>query len=318
MKKAIVIGTVLVAAAVAALAPSAGSSASGDVTVLSQRNGLSRWAHVLRLVAARSAPSASARAIRVISNTTPEGTNNLVLALESKGPWVRVRPAVLPNGTTGWVPRKALSPYRGVWTHLVEQGTEDGHAAPTREGDLPCARRRRPLLPAHASGEFYVRMKLTRFTDPMYGPIAFDERPRSQPHRLARRRLHRHPRNGQAPAPARRRLTRVHPAEERRHPPARLADARRNAGHRALSRGARGVRDRLYTPAPLMRLLRAHARTACALVIVLVFGAVASTASARPGALLVAGRRRRRRRGRNWSPVGFEADRPARCSCDRR
>ena len=37
-----------------------------------------------------------------------------------------------------------------------------------------------------------------------------------------------------------------------------------------------------------MRLLRAHARTACALVIVLVFGAVASTASARPGALLVA------------------------------
>jgi lipoprotein-anchoring transpeptidase ErfK/SrfK len=174
MKKAIVMGTVLVAAAVAALAPSVGSSASGEVTVLSQRNGLSRWAHVLRPVAARSAPSASARAIRVISNTTPEGTNNLVLALESKGPWVRVRLAVLPNGTTGWVPRKALSPYRGVWTHLVVNRARRtatllrrGKAifrAPVGVG--------RSYLPT-PRGEFYVRMKLTSFSDPMYGPIAF-------------------------------------------------------------------------------------------------------------------------------------------------
>ena len=37
-----------------------------------------------------------------------------------------------------------------------------------------------------------------------------------------------------------------------------------------------------------MRLLRAHARTACALVIVLVFGAVASTRPRGPGAPLVA------------------------------
>ena len=82
MKKALLTAMVFIAAAVATLAPSAGS-APGDVTVLSERNGLSRWAHVLRPVAARSAPSASARRVAVISDLTPEGTPNLVLALES-------------------------------------------------------------------------------------------------------------------------------------------------------------------------------------------------------------------------------------------
>jgi lipoprotein-anchoring transpeptidase ErfK/SrfK len=173
MKKALLTGTVLIATAVAVLAPSAGS-APGDVTVLSERNGISRWAHVLRPVAARVAPSASARAITVVSNKTPEGTNNLVLALESKGPWVRVRLAVLPNGTTGWVPRTALGPYRGVWTHLVVN-----RARMT----ATLLRRGKPIFRAGVGvgrsylptprGEFYVRMKLTGFTDPMYGPIAF-------------------------------------------------------------------------------------------------------------------------------------------------
>jgi lipoprotein-anchoring transpeptidase ErfK/SrfK len=174
MKKTLLIGTVLAAAAIAALAPSAGSTASGEVTVLSHQNGLTRWAHVLRPVAARSAPSASARTIGVISDTTPEGTNNLVLALESRGPWVRVRLAVLPNGTTGWVPRQALSPYRGVWTHLVVNRARMT-ATLRRRGKVIF---RAPVgvgrsyLPT-PRGEFYVRMKLTGFTDPMYGPIAF-------------------------------------------------------------------------------------------------------------------------------------------------
>jgi lipoprotein-anchoring transpeptidase ErfK/SrfK len=173
MKKALLTGIVLVAAALATLAPSAGS-APGELTILSERNGITRWAHVLRPVAARSAPSASARRITVISNVTPEGTRNLVLALESMGPWVRVRLAVLPNGTTGWVPRAALGPYRGVWTRLVVNRARmtatllrRGKAifrAPVGVG--------RSYLPT-PRGEFYVRMKLTGFTDPMYGPIAF-------------------------------------------------------------------------------------------------------------------------------------------------
>jgi lipoprotein-anchoring transpeptidase ErfK/SrfK len=169
MKKALLIVTVLIAV----LAPSAGS-ATGEVTILSERNGISRSAYVLRPVVARAAPSASARKVTVISDMTPEGTDNIVLALESRGPWVRVRLAVLPNGSTGWVPRSALGPYRGVWTRLVVNRARltatllrRGKAifrAPVGVG--------RSYLPT-PRGEFYVRMKLTGFSDPMYGPIAF-------------------------------------------------------------------------------------------------------------------------------------------------
>jgi lipoprotein-anchoring transpeptidase ErfK/SrfK len=173
VKKALITGAVIVSAATSALAPGA-ASAPGESTILSERNGISRWAHVLRPTAARAKPSRSARTITVVSNRTPEGTNNLVLALESRGPWVRVRLAVLPNGTTGWVPRRALGPYRGVWTRLVVNRARmtatllrRGKAifrAPVGVG--------RSYLPT-PRGEFYVRMKLTGFDDPMYGPLAF-------------------------------------------------------------------------------------------------------------------------------------------------
>jgi lipoprotein-anchoring transpeptidase ErfK/SrfK len=173
MKRALITAAVVVSAAVTALAPGA-ASAPGETTVLSERNGISRWAHVLRPTAARVSPSRSAKAITVVSDRTPEGTNNLVLALESRGPWVRVRLAVLPNGTTGWVPREALGPYRGVWTRLVVNRARmtatllrRGKAifrAPIGVG--------RSYLPT-PRGEFYVRMKLAGFDDPMYGPIAF-------------------------------------------------------------------------------------------------------------------------------------------------
>jgi lipoprotein-anchoring transpeptidase ErfK/SrfK len=173
VKRALITGAVVVSAAVTALAPGA-ASAPGETTVLSERNGISRWAHVLRPTAARVAPSRSAKAITVVSDRTPEGTNNLVLALESRGSWVRVRLAVLPNGTTGWMPREALGPYRGVWTRLVVNRARmtatllrRGKAifrAPIGVG--------RSYLPT-PRGEFYVRMKLAGFDDPMYGPIAF-------------------------------------------------------------------------------------------------------------------------------------------------
>jgi L,D-transpeptidase catalytic domain len=173
MKRALITGVVVVSAAVSALAPGAASS-PGETTVLSERNGLSRWALVLRPAAARVAPSRSARVITVVSDRTPEGTKNIVLALESRGAWVRVRLAVLPNGTTGWMPRAALGPYRGVWTRLVVNRARmtatllrRGKAifrAPVGVG--------RSYLPT-PRGEFYVRVRLSGFNDPMYGPIAF-------------------------------------------------------------------------------------------------------------------------------------------------
>jgi lipoprotein-anchoring transpeptidase ErfK/SrfK len=173
MKRGLVTGALVATVVLTALAQGA-ASATGDTTVLSSKGGLTRWAHVLRPVAARSAPSGSARVITVVSDQTPEGTDNLLLALESRGPWVRVRLAILPNGSTGWVPRTALGPYRGVWTHLI---VSRSHMTATlfRRGKVIF---RAPVgvgrsyLPT-PRGEFYVRMRLTGFSDPMYGPIAF-------------------------------------------------------------------------------------------------------------------------------------------------
>jgi hypothetical protein len=173
MKRGLLTAALVGTVVLMALAQGA-ASATGDTTVLSEKGGLTRWAHVLRPVAARTAPSRSARAITVVSDVTPEGTANLVLALESRGSWVRVRLAVLPNGTTGWIPRSALGPYRGVWTHLVVNRARMT-ATLFRRGKVIF---RSPVgvgrsyLPT-PRGDFYVRMKLTGFTDPMYGPIAF-------------------------------------------------------------------------------------------------------------------------------------------------
>jgi lipoprotein-anchoring transpeptidase ErfK/SrfK len=173
MKRGLVTAALVATVVLTALAQGA-ASATGDTTVLSSKGGLTRWAHVLRPVAARSAPSSTARVITVVADQTPEGTDNLLLALESRGSWVRVRLAILPNGSTGWVPRSALGPYRGVWTHLIVSRSRRT-ATLFRRGKVIF---RAPVgvgrsyLPT-PRGEFYVRMKLTGFSDPMYGPIAF-------------------------------------------------------------------------------------------------------------------------------------------------
>jgi lipoprotein-anchoring transpeptidase ErfK/SrfK len=173
MKRGLITAALVAAVVLATLAQGA-ASATGETRVLSSKGGLARWAYVLRPVAARSAPARSARVVTVVSDVTPEGTDNLVLALESRGSWVRVRLAVLPNGTTGWVPRSALGPYRGVWTHLVVSRARMT-ATLFRHGKVifrvPVGVGR-SYLPT-PRGEFYVRMKLTGFSDPMYGPLAF-------------------------------------------------------------------------------------------------------------------------------------------------
>ena len=71
----------------------------------------------------RAGPAAGAAAVAALATRTPEGTAGIVSVL---GPardaagrvWVRVRLPVLPNGTTGWVPRGALGGYGTVDTRL--------------------------------------------------------------------------------------------------------------------------------------------------------------------------------------------------------
>jgi hypothetical protein len=152
--------------------------------LLRDARAVSRWAPVVRGVEVRAAPAARSAGIAELEPETPEGTTNLVLVLgeaERAGElWVHVRLPILPNNRTGWIPRRALGGYQFVHTHLVVSLTRltatlfhDGKAifrAPVGVG--------RPYWPT-PTGEFYVREKLTRFSSPFYGPLAFGTSARS-------------------------------------------------------------------------------------------------------------------------------------------
>jgi lipoprotein-anchoring transpeptidase ErfK/SrfK len=145
----------------------------------------SLWAPVRRRVFARSAPARAAAVVATVPSRTPEGTRNVV-AVAARGAdragrrWVRVRLAVLPNGSTGWVPRAALGGYGTVATRLdvdlqllTATLYRDGDAvltAPIGVGE--------PTFPT-PQGRFYVRNKLTRYRSPVYGPVAFGTSARS-------------------------------------------------------------------------------------------------------------------------------------------
>jgi lipoprotein-anchoring transpeptidase ErfK/SrfK len=146
---------------------------------------LAHWAPVRRAAVVRAGPTAAAPAVATLEETTPEGTRNLVLVL-ARGPgrldhpWVRVRLPVLPSGTTGWVPRRALGGYETVRTRLVVD-VERLRATLYRDGRVV---QRSPVAVGMAGwetprGEFYVRNRLTRYRSPVYGPIAFGTSARS-------------------------------------------------------------------------------------------------------------------------------------------
>ena len=143
-----------------------------------------RYAFVMRRVVARSAPDRTARPVAKLLRLTPERTTNLVLALDGRrtasAVWIRVRLPVLPNNTTGWVPRRTLSDWKVVRTHLVVDQSRLT-AILYRLG--------RPVFFARVGvgkqhwptprGEFYVRNQLYGYDDPFYGPIAFGTNARS-------------------------------------------------------------------------------------------------------------------------------------------
>lgn len=146
--------------------------------VLSEPGRLARWAHVERSVAARAEPRVDARRVARLRTLTPERTPELVLLLERKEVagrlWVRVRLPILPNGSTGWVPRSALGAYREVRTHLVVE-RKRLRVSLVRSGRtifrarIGIGARRWPT----PGGEFYVRSRLAGFDAPLYGPLAF-------------------------------------------------------------------------------------------------------------------------------------------------
>jgi lipoprotein-anchoring transpeptidase ErfK/SrfK len=163
----------------------AGTPAPGDAFALSGPGGVSRWAYVRDPIRARAEPSSSARVVGRLPAITPEHVQNLTLALQGKiDPrgrfWVRVRLPMLPNGSTGWVPRSALGAFQKVTTRLVIDRTLF-RATLYKRGrvvfrtHIGVGKSHWPTPP----GEFHVREKLTGFKDPIYGPLAFGLNARS-------------------------------------------------------------------------------------------------------------------------------------------
>jgi hypothetical protein len=151
---------------------------------LSDPTGATRWAPVLHATVARAKPTVHSAPVGPLPNRTPDGTTNIVVAdgeSDASGtPWVHVSLAVLPNGTEGWVPRSALGGWSFVETRLVIDRArltailfDAGHVVfRARVGvGVPAT----PTPP----GTFYVRDRLTGFTNPMYGPLAFGTNARS-------------------------------------------------------------------------------------------------------------------------------------------
>jgi lipoprotein-anchoring transpeptidase ErfK/SrfK len=163
----------------------ASALAVGTPQPLQDEPHLSRWSPVVVATTARRAPAAGAAAVGLLATTTPERTTNIVPVLgraqDASGRlWVRVRLPVLPNGTTGWVPRTALGGYTLVRTRLVVDRARltatllrDGN--PIFRADVGVGR---PEWPTPA-GEFVIRNRLTRFANPFYGPLAFGTSARS-------------------------------------------------------------------------------------------------------------------------------------------
>jgi hypothetical protein len=137
---------------------------------------------VERATPARRRPGAGAVA-GTLARLTPDGTRNVVVvdgeATRRGALWVRVELPVLPNGTTGWVPRSSLGGYAFVETRLVVdrrrltatlyRGRTAVFAAPVGVGTAGAP------TPA---GRFYVRERLTSLSA-FYGPVAFGTNARS-------------------------------------------------------------------------------------------------------------------------------------------
>jgi lipoprotein-anchoring transpeptidase ErfK/SrfK len=147
--------------------------------------GLARWAPVLRPAVVRARPNGSARRVTTLRLRTPEATTNLLLVLErvearDGSLWVRVLLPILPNESTGWVPRAALGAYETVDTHLVVdrrrlRATLFRRGRAVFRAPVGIGQRRWPT----PAGRFYVRNRLSGYVAPLYGPIAFGTSARS-------------------------------------------------------------------------------------------------------------------------------------------
>ncbi|HEX2291919.1 MAG TPA: L,D-transpeptidase [Gaiellaceae bacterium] len=145
----------------------------------------SQNAVLTRAVNARVAPNGTSRIVARLKPVTPEHVPHVLFLsrglIDGAGRyWVRVPLPVLPNGTMGWIPRESLGSFTRLDTHLV---IDRGRLRAT------LYKRGRPVFGSVVGvgephwptprGRFYVRERLTGFTDPIYGTLAFGTNGRS-------------------------------------------------------------------------------------------------------------------------------------------
>jgi hypothetical protein len=116
---------------------------------------------------------------------TPEHVAHVVYLVEGsidrqRRYWVRVMLPKLPNGSTGWIPRDAIDELNTLDTHLVIdrarlRATLFKRGRPIFRSIVGVGEPRWPT----PAGRFYIRERLTGFTDPIYGAIAFGTNGRS-------------------------------------------------------------------------------------------------------------------------------------------
>lgn len=152
---------------------------------LSSVNGRSQSATLLRSVGALAQPTESSRVVARLRAVTPEQVPHVVYlaggTITRDGRyWLRVQLPVLPNGSSGWIPRDAVESFESVDTHLVVdrarlRATLFRRGRPIFSSIIGVGEPRWPTPP----GRFYVRERLTGFTDPIYGALAFGTNGRS-------------------------------------------------------------------------------------------------------------------------------------------
>ncbi len=152
---------------------------------LSTTEGQSQNAALHRAVEAYARPSEDSRVVTTLKALTPEHVPHVLYLssgrIDAQGKyWVRVPLPRLPNGSMGWIERDALDEFATVDTHLV---IDRGRLKAT------LFKRGRPIFSAIVgvgearwptpAGRFYIRERLTGFTDPIYGSLAFGTNGRS-------------------------------------------------------------------------------------------------------------------------------------------
>jgi hypothetical protein len=140
---------------------------------------VTRWAYVRRATAVRTGPGRRHAVVGRLRLRTPEGTVTAVPVNGRRSDrsgrlWLRVTLPVLPNGTRGWVPRRALGAYE-VSRHRLVVDLERRRIALFARGRAVFrapAGVGRPRWPT-PRGTFLVRNRLRGYTNPAYGPVAF-------------------------------------------------------------------------------------------------------------------------------------------------